>query len=96
MSELPKVVSRSTFTFVGDTGVEPVPPDSVNSALVVKTCKNLAGKRCLMTFTWSDAIVKLTALSAKIPGVWFSKSADTEPNIVCGWLVVPAKYKCYS
>ena len=92
-SHEPNVVSRNTFTFVGVTGVDPVPPDKVNSALVVNTCKKRAGNKCLMTFTLSEAIVKLTAESSFVPGVMFSKSADTEPNMVCGWPVVPAKYK---
>lgn len=92
-SEQPNVVSRNTLTFVGETGVEPVPPDKVNSELVVSICRNLAGNKCLMTFTLSDAIVKFTAESSSVPGVWFSKSALTEPNIVCGCPVVPAKYR---
>ena len=82
--DVPNVVSLNTFTLVGVTGVVPVPPDSVNSALVVSICKNLPGNKCFITLTWSDAIVIFTASSSFVPGLWFSKSADTLPKILCG------------
>ena len=69
ISPVPNVVSLSTFTFVGVTGSEPAPPDKVNSELVVNNCKNLAGNKCFITLTLSEAIVTLIASSSFIPGV---------------------------
>ena len=66
---VPNVVSLNTLTLVGVTGSEPEPPDKVNSALVVSNCKNLAGNKCLITLTWSEAMVTLIASSAFVPGV---------------------------
>ena len=54
---------------VGVTACVPEPPDSVNSALVVNICKNLPGNKCLITLTWSDAIVMFTASSSFVPGL---------------------------
>ena len=42
------------------------------------------GNKCFITLTWSDAIVIFTASSSFVPGLWFSKSADTLPKILCG------------
>ena len=89
----PKVVSRKTLTLVGVTGWVPVPPDSVNSELVVMICRNRPGIIWRMTLTWPDAIVMLIASSSFVPGVMFSKSAVFELKMVCGWPSVPAKYR---
>ena len=67
--DVPKVVSLKTLMLVGVTACVPEPPESVNSALVVNICRNLPGNKCLITLTWSDAIVMFTASSSFVPGL---------------------------